>query len=527
MALRVTQGLMYNSFVDNMNRNLSALMESNIQSSSQKRVNKPSDDPVAAGRIISSRATLDRISSYEQNINMAMGWLNLADNALANQDGGVLNLLTQIKVMAEDMASGDVTAENRLETSYALREYFKQLITIANSSYAGNNIFGGQQTTGSVYVEALNATVLDPQSNDPVSLSNADFNISGTLSRSMVIQATSSGAASTATYRASIDGGVTWIEGLSPTGPDSNGMCTLMANGVSVRFPGTFTDENGVTQNYMVNAVDTDNPHSNDNGTWIYVRPTAVYQGDDHDTQVSYSYGTTAQGNPEGLFVRDVAVRVDGIANGVVTYSYSVDDGGNWTQINAPLNPSPQTTSLPVPGGYINFSDSNAALLKSGDQFIIHPHRSDINYQISDDTSIAVNMVGKDIFGGLYNYPGDGTGYPVAVSEQANLFEVIGDLLAALETNSQQGVQESLPKLEAVMQVVRTRAAEIGGRENRLIATQGALVMRQYAEEDTLSALEDIDVTELMTRLAQQQTAYNSVLKSSSMIMQMSLVNFL
>ena len=527
MALRVTQGLMYNSFVSGMNRNLSALMDSNMQSSSQKKVNKPSDDPVAAGRIISSRATLDRISSYKENINMAMGWLNLADNALADQDGGALNLLSQIKALALDMASGDVTAENRLETSYQVREYFKQLITIANSAYAGNHIFGGHQTVSAPYEEALGATVLDPQSDDPLSLAHAPFNVSGKLDRSMIIQATSSGEAATATYRASIDGGKTWIDGLTPTGPDGDGMYTLTANGVSVRFPGTFQHEYGATLDYMVTAVDPENDHSNDNGTWIYIRPTAVYKGDDHDTQVNYSYGTTAQGKPEGRFIRDVAVRVDGIENGVITYSYSVDDGSNWTQISAPQNPPPQETSLPVPGGYLNFSDIDAGRLKVGDQFIIHPHRADINYQISDDTSIAVNMVGKDIFGGLYDYPGDGIGYAVPVDEQANLFEVVGDLLAALETNSQQGCQEALEKLDAVMQVVRTRVAEVGGRENRLIATQGATVMREYTEESTLSALEDVDVTELMTKLAQQQTAYNSVLKSSSMIMQMSLVNFL
>ncbi len=42
-----------------------------------------------------------------------------------------------------------------------------------------------------------------------------------------------------------------------------------------------------------------------------------------------------------------------------------------------------------------------------------------------------------------------------------------------------------------------------------------------------MSAVEDVDFSELMTRLAQEQLIYNSVLKSSSMIMQMNLSNFL
>ena len=39
--MRVAQRTMYNSFVSNMNRTLSNYMESNIQSSSQKKINRP------------------------------------------------------------------------------------------------------------------------------------------------------------------------------------------------------------------------------------------------------------------------------------------------------------------------------------------------------------------------------------------------------------------------------------------------------------------------------------------------------
>ena len=136
-------------------------------------------------------------------------------------------------------------------------------------------------------------------------------------------------------------------------------------------------------------------------------------------------------------------------------------------------------------------------------------------------------MIGSDIFGGLYDYPQDGIGYPVTVEGQANLFEVVGNLVAAAETNSPDDMAKAVEDLKDVMQVVMSRAADIGGRGNRLSVANGALVMRTFSEEDNLSQMEDVDVHELMTRLAQQQTAYTIVLKSSSMIMQMSLVNFL
>lgn len=545
MALRVTQGIMYSSFTEGMNRNLSAYMESNIQSSSQKRVNRPSDDPVSAGRILSSRSTLNQLKNYEDNIKEAMGWLNLADNILGSADGSVLNVLQRIKVLAEEGATGSVTADNRLQISYELRQHFEQLINIANTEFAGRHIFGGHKTDQPAYVQGLAVTCVDTTDPAPAnSINNASFHvIAGDTSKTLLLQpydaakTGTSAAAGDASYRYSDDGGKTWktatvVEDniVNPDDPSAPLQCRIQVGGVQVMVS---------DRNAAVTYVNPDNAHATNNGSWLYVRPTAVYQGDDKDTQVVTGYkpsGANAAltGTAEGNFSRDVAVRLDSIDAGPpqkMLYSFSTDDGSNWTQTSVPM-PTTGPLRLPVPGGYLTVDDESSpgalpTAADLGSQFLVHPHRAEIAYQIGADDSIAVNLLGKDIFGGLYDYPGDGVSHPVAVTDQANLFEVIGNLIAAGETNSQQGFQEALEALDGVMAVVRLRVAEVGGRENRLISTHDALVARQFSEEDKLSDMEDVDITELMTRLAQQQTAYNSVLKSSSMIMQMSLVNFL
>ena len=45
MSIRITQPLMYNSMVSNMQTGLSNYMGSVEQSATQKRINRPSDDP--------------------------------------------------------------------------------------------------------------------------------------------------------------------------------------------------------------------------------------------------------------------------------------------------------------------------------------------------------------------------------------------------------------------------------------------------------------------------------------------------
>ncbi|MDR0339365.1 MAG: flagellar biosynthesis protein FlgL [Desulfovibrio sp.] len=559
MVMRVTQGIMYSSFLNNMNRTLGDYMETNIQSSSQKRVNRPSDDPVAAGRILSTRSRLSTIGTYDENIQTAKGWLSIAESVLVSGQGSVGDILGRLQVLANQGATGTITSENRLEISSELRQLFEQLISVANTPFGASHLFSGHKTGGPAYIEGLAVTVLDSQSNNPLSLTNANFNanvkVDGKLDRTMILQPMRSGVADAVEYRYSVDGGETWVAAGKPTTDTKTGMPTIKANGVLVSFPasnkngnfmvtGVPPDETGATPGDKVSGPD--NIHSNDNGTWLYVRPTAIYQGDDHDTQVSNSYrpvGSTHtydKTDPtdtnylaaEGNFLRDVAVRLDlqdtSVTPPILHYSYSIDDGNNWTPATAPYAAG-QSLTLPIPGGYLQLGEAPTTVeVDKHMQFVVHPHRADINFQIGEDSTIAVNLIGKEIFGGLYDYARDDILYPVTVPGKANLFETVGKLIAAAETGSQQGFQEALDELNNnVMPHVETKGAILGGRMNRLEATWGALLIRQYSEEDNLSAIEDADITELMTRLAQQQVAYSSVLKSSSMIMQLSLVNFL
>jgi len=75
--------------------------------------------------------------------------------------------------------------------------------------------------------------------------------------------------------------------------------------------------------------------------------------------------------------------------------------------------------------------------------------------------------------------------------------------------------------------VILNYAADVGARENRMTVASGVLDNLKANQFEQLSVTEDVDISELMTRLAQQQLAYQSVLKSSSMIMNLSLMNYL
>jgi flagellar hook-associated protein 3 FlgL len=233
---------------------------------------------------------------------------------------------------------------------------------------------------------------------------------------------------------------------------------------------------------------------------------------------IPYGSGTNTSASASGCFSKDVTVRIDGNDGATLTYSCSTDNGVTWTQgKTSAVSPA----KIFAAGGYLELANVPAA----GEQYIIHPHRAEVTLAISDTSDITLNLVGKDVFGGVYQNPA--TGKKEIVENGGNIFEIAGNLIAAAETNDQQGMANALAQLTSARKVVLTNTAIVGGRENRLTLTSSALELRQLAETDRLSSIEDVDLTELLTRIAQQETAYSAVLQSSSIIMQQSLLNYL
>ena len=517
MAVRVSQRSMFTSFVNNMNTSLADLMDSNIQASSQKRINKPSDDSIGTARVMNYRDSIAGISQYKKNIDTAKSWLNLADQTLTQ----VNTLLTRMKGLAEQAATGTLDANNREQISFELRQQYEQLINLANTQYEGRHIFAGHKTDEPAFVQGLNLT-----SNDTV-FSNGSFSITGSASKTMLVQFTSNatiGGAGAVPLRYSLDAGRTWQNGSIPAGDNR-----LSINGVQVTF------QNGTA----VQAVDTTNVHetlSNGsmNGTWLYIRPTAVYQGDDNDLPPSIMhYGSApVTASATGVFSQDITVRIDNSnasMTGPIEYSYSLDNGNTWVTGNtASDTTTSNSASLIIPGGFLVLSGSNASLNGAqNQQFIVKPHRGDVKFEIAQRETITVNSIGKDVFGGVYTSPGDTTASPAFDGSGKNLFETVGRLIGYMESNNQSGIQRALADLDTASSHIMTQAASVGGRENRLEVAGNVLTTIELDEKARMSNIEDIDVAELMTKLAQQQLVYNSVLKSSAQIMQMNLSNFI
>lgn len=504
MAIRISQRQIHSSMVSRMNDNLSAYMKTHLQSSTQKKVNKPSDDPYGASQIMNSHAQLTAIEQYKDNLSMASGWLTTAGGVL----GQVNTSLTRLVEIMEQGVTGTYTAEQRDILATEVRTMFGQMLTAANSKFNGRYLFGGHKTDSTAFVETLHINARDPQ------MDGVQYNVKGSLSKTAIVQFTEDKALDAVpppTFRYTLDNGKTWTTGSWTAGPPQTMNC---GSDIDIEL----FNITGVN----VSAV-TDLTSSTETGTWLYVRPSAEYKGDTNNPTVvqSYPYTSPVGASASGVFNRDVSVRIDNVAGGKIFYSYSTDDGTSWTSGDAPDTPP---RKLPIAGGFLNLDNSPTV----GSQFVVRPHRADIDLTIGPNASITINSIGCDIFGGLYAEPFSEKGaQPVMDDVSRNLFEVMGKAIAFLETNGQTGAQEIFAQVKSCIEQVTKAETTMGARINRVDTIKYQLEQMKLDENSRLADIEDADLSEIMTKLSQQELAYRSVLQSSSMIMQISLLNFL
>ena len=81
--MRITNQMMINSTMSNIQVNKNQLNTLDNQLSTQKKINKPSDDPVIAIRALRLRSSLDQVTQYlDKNIPDASSWLDTTEGAL-------------------------------------------------------------------------------------------------------------------------------------------------------------------------------------------------------------------------------------------------------------------------------------------------------------------------------------------------------------------------------------------------------------------------------------------------------------
>jgi len=138
--MRVTHNIMTDSLVRYLTAQNEALYERQIVIASQKRINKPSDDPLGTGKLLDYRQTIASIEQYQRNIQSGKTRLEVTEASLDLVDDllGIVGSIAQTE--------GDGTAESRQLASEEVKNLYDQILGMANSKLHDNYLFSGYQT---------------------------------------------------------------------------------------------------------------------------------------------------------------------------------------------------------------------------------------------------------------------------------------------------------------------------------------------------------------------------------------------
>lgn len=145
--MRITNKIMQKNNLSNINTNKIYQDRLSTQMSTQKKVNRPSDDPVVAIRALRLRSSVTEITQYySKNIADADAWLTVTEQALKN----LAEVITSMKTEATKGSNGDLEAKDREVILEQLKALANEIYSTGDADYAGRYVFGGYRTNTSL-----------------------------------------------------------------------------------------------------------------------------------------------------------------------------------------------------------------------------------------------------------------------------------------------------------------------------------------------------------------------------------------
>ena len=141
--MRITNKIIQENNLSNINTNKLYQDKLSTQMSTEKKINRPSDDPVVAIRALRLRSNVTEVTQYySKNIPDAESWLNVTEDALDNLSQILTNMISQ----CVKGSNGPLKTEDRQIILEQLKALGEEVYSTADADYAGRYVFGGYRT---------------------------------------------------------------------------------------------------------------------------------------------------------------------------------------------------------------------------------------------------------------------------------------------------------------------------------------------------------------------------------------------
>lgn len=141
--MRITNKMLSNNFLRDMNVNLRNLSKLQEQRTSGKEFKRPSDDPFRVAKSMQLHTEQAINEQYKKNITDTINWLDVTDTSL-KQASGVLDRIHQLVISAGNAAYGET---ERGAVKDEINQKVSELSQILNANFDGKYVFGGTRVT--------------------------------------------------------------------------------------------------------------------------------------------------------------------------------------------------------------------------------------------------------------------------------------------------------------------------------------------------------------------------------------------
>ena len=503
--MRITENLKFQMLMNTLSlaqKNYSLLAE---KMASQKDINRPSDDPVGATRVLNYSSVRESIAQYQRNIENANAWMEITETKLESVE--------ELIAEAKEAGLNNQSSDTQQVLAQTVGSIIEELQSLANSKFGDRYLFSGSATD----TEPFSRMIL------PVSASANTFDGSlytggtytGASDKTFTVRIVNGGALGAATYQVSEDGGTTWQPDPAGTGP-VDGTITL-GDGLTLTFVDDGSNPLTAGDIFTVNAYESG-------------KATAPWLGDPQAATNNTFGGTIVLDAASGIYAGEtnktfvVKFVNGGGAVGDADYQVSADGGKTWSgTYAAPWGNTITVDSTPGHEIVLEFTPSGPGDdLAENDLFYVQAQAS-WNYNGNgEDLSV---HVGKGITS-TYNVSGD-EAFTDRGRGEVDLFAALETLKTALENGDRDLVNEQVNQLTAAQDHIREQIASVGARMNGLNISKENYQVLDEMMSSLISDTEDVDLSEIVVEFQMKETALQASYAMAVEIGKKSILDFL
>ncbi len=151
-AGRITEGMLGRRLLSDLNASTQRIGTAQRQIASGKRIDRPSDDPLATHSALRLRNELSALAADQGSISDAQGWLDTTEAALSS----ITDVAQRARELVVKAGNGTLTQADRDKIADEIDQLVETVKGAANSSYGGRYVLSGTETDQAAYLAGAN-----------------------------------------------------------------------------------------------------------------------------------------------------------------------------------------------------------------------------------------------------------------------------------------------------------------------------------------------------------------------------------